>query len=81
MKKVIVVQSNGFVSIGILTGQKEPETGFLELVESSTIREWGTTRGLGEIALSGVTKKTVLDEKGTSFLNPLHIIETILCAV
>ena len=80
MQKVIVVQTNGFVSIGILTGEKHKITGFVELTESSTIRVWGTTRGLGQIALGGITPETKLDEKGTSYLNPDHIIEIILCA-
>lgn len=35
------------------------------LREASVIRVWGTTKGLGEIALNGVTPSTVLDPCGS----------------
>jgi hypothetical protein len=79
-KKVIIVQSNGFVLIGELTGEKDANR-HLELTDASIIRRWGTTKGLGEIALNGVTPNTILDYEGVVFVNPAFIMRTIICAV
>ena len=41
---------------------------------ASTIRRWGTTKGLGELSLSGPTKDTVLDPCG----NPIIPVGKVL---
>lgn len=60
MSKYIVVITNGFVYMGdLVEGDK-----YLTLNDASCIREWGTTAGLGEIALRGPTSRTKLDPSG-----------------
>jgi hypothetical protein len=49
------------------------------LENCSTIRRWGTTKGLGEIADGGPTKDTILDKEPTCRFHELTIIATIDC--
>jgi hypothetical protein len=58
--KNIVIANNGWVFIGLVTITKE----WIEIDDCYVIRKWGTTKGLGQIALSGPTKDTILDEAG-----------------
>ncbi len=53
----IVVLQRGWVLIGFF--EKEGTSG--KLHKASVIRNWGTTRGLGELAQYGKTKDTKLD--------------------
>ena len=51
------------------------------LTDASCIRAWGTTAGLGEIALKGPTKNTKLDPCGILLLdNPAAVLMTIPCS-
>jgi hypothetical protein len=73
----IVVLPNGFVAVGIFK-----KTGDLVTMDrSSIIRKWGTTRGLGEIALNGPTEKTVLDYIGVLCTSYKAVIFTITCNI
>jgi len=50
------------------------------MTDASCIRLWGTTAGLGELALKGPTKETQLDFCGTVvFDNPEAVLFTIPC--
>lgn len=53
----IAILEKGFVFVGkcYYSGP------FLHIEDAKCIRVWGTTRGLGEIAVNGPTDKTVLD--------------------
>jgi energy-converting hydrogenase Eha subunit C len=73
--KVIVVATAGHV----LLGEPEQKPHGIELREASIIRVWGTTRGLGQIALCGPTKETVLDPVGTVFIPTHAVIMRITC--
>jgi hypothetical protein len=57
----IVVADRGFVYIGKMTWDGD----FALVEDAQNIRYWGTTNGLGELALNGPTSKTKLDPAGT----------------
>lgn len=59
-KVKIVVLQRGWVVVGKYS-QTDTE-GMLE--DAATIRIWGTTKGLGELALDGPTSSTKLDKAG-----------------
>lgn len=79
MKKVqeIVVVQSGWVFVGEPTIKDE----LLVLNNAKNIRVWGTKSGLGELALRGKTKDTVLDEYGVIKV-PMHaVLARIECNV
>lgn len=57
----IVVLDRGFVYIGNVTHDGE----WCVITDARNIRYWGTTNGLGELALKGPQPKTKLDAVGT----------------
>ena len=54
---VLAVLDKGWVVVGNLARQGE----FYTISNGAIVREWGTTKGLGEIAVNGPTEKTKLD--------------------
>ncbi len=74
MKRIYVLQAR-WVLIG--TVQEDGENIFL--TDASVIRRWGTTRGLGEIALTGPTKNTVLDDVGECSFPRSAVLFSIRC--
>jgi hypothetical protein len=58
-EKIIILQ-RGWVMVGIL----ERNGSECKLHNASVIRTWGTSKGLGEIAMNGPTKDTKLDPCG-----------------
>ena len=73
MKIQIAVLTNGFVYVGHITHRG----GYVNIEYAKNIRRWGTTRGLGQLAIQGVQKNTILDETGTVRV-PLHSLIFIL---
>lgn len=71
----IVVLQRGWVVVGRLTRGENK----CILTDAYVIRSWGTTKGLGEIALNGPTDRTVLDPCGTVTYHPLTEVMSILC--
>ena len=57
----IAVLDRGFVYVGNI----EMTEGWCVISDAKNIRVWGTSKGLGELALSGPTEKTKLDSVGT----------------
>ena len=57
----IVVLQRGWVAVGRYFRHGTE----CRLEDASTIRRWGTTKGLGELALNGPLKDTKLDKSGT----------------
>lgn len=56
-KRQIVVLNRGWVVVGDYSEKGDECT----LANASVIRVWGTTKGLGELAESGITSSTKLD--------------------
>lgn len=73
MKQIVIAaEANVFI------GERDAaHTASVRLTNASVIRLWGTTHGLGEIALCGPTPKTILDPCGTVTL-PLTAVIAIL---
>lgn len=69
--KVIVVVQAGWVLCGIRV--QEERTDGTRLTNASVIRNWGTTRGLGQLAIEGKTTETTLDPCGEAFI-PAHAV-------
>ncbi len=74
--KVILVLQRGWVVVGDVIEEMDDR---LELANASVIRRWGTTKGLGQLALEGPQKATVLDVCGTVLAHPLSIVLQIPC--
>ncbi len=47
------------------------------LTDAKVIRIWGTTEGLGELAINGPTSKTITDPAGTIRLHQLGVVATL----
>ena len=75
MAKEIVVCFERWHLIGDVTETKQGVT----LTNASVIRYWGTTKGLGQIAVEGVTNKTVLDYCGEVRVPTASIVMRIKC--
>jgi len=72
--KHIVVLTQGFVYIGCV----EVIDGWITVREAKNIRVWGTQLGLGQLALSGPTKETKMDDVGyvrAPLTSVVHLIE------
>ena len=74
----IVVLQRGWVAVGYLTTDPDDKDQRI-LAKAKIIRVWGTTKGLGEIAVGGPTAKTVLDPATTMRFHALTIVTTIDC--
>ena len=57
----IVVADRGWNFIGNTSGDDDVIT----ISNAKVIRYWGTTKGLGQLALEGKQSKTILDDAGT----------------
>ncbi len=73
--KRIVVLQRGWVAVGDLNRDASPQ---LKLENASIIRRWGTTGGLGELALKGPQKETKLDAAGTLEFHELAVVTTFV---
>lgn len=75
IKKICILQ-RGWVMVGDFKREGNDCT----LSNASVIRVWGTTKGLGEIALNGPTKSTLLDPCGTARFDYLTTIAVLDCS-
>jgi hypothetical protein len=71
--KRIVIAQRGWVFVGDYAIDGDDVT----LSNAQVIRVWGTTKGLGELALNGPTSTTKLDDAGTVRLHRLAIVATL----
>ena len=75
-KKQIVIAQRGWVFLGVV---QKVGVNFV-IKEASVIRSWGTTKGLGELAMSGPIKdKTILDKCPDVIIHELSIVARINC--
>ena len=70
----IVIGQRGWVWVGRYTEEGEQVT----IHDAYTIRKWGTTKGLGELA-HGPLSNTKLDPSGTVRLHVLAVLATMDC--
>ena len=72
-RRQIVIGERGWVWVGNVSR----EGGDYILNDAAVIRVWGTTKGLGELALKGKQSKTELDPCGTVRVPELAVIGRI----
>jgi len=72
MKQIVIAQ-RGWVFVGDVERSGDDVT----INNAKCIRRWGTTKGLGEIAMNGPTKSTVLDDIGTVRLHELAVVASL----
>lgn len=75
MDKRIVVLHRGWVVVGDYTISGEE----VVIENGSVVRRWGTTEGLGEIAIKGPTADTVLDPIPELRVHRLGVVFTLQC--
>ena len=63
----------------VIVGNVSFEGKYVVIRNANCIRCWGTTKGLGEIAIGGPTSKTKLDKQLTTRVHELKVIEQIDC--
>ena len=73
-KKIVVINS-GWIGIG----EVSEANGKTRIEDASVVRRWGTTNGIGELALNGPTKDTILDYAGVIEVYNHAVIMTIDC--
>jgi len=65
----------------VLIGEYSRSGSYVTLKKPHVIRCWGTSRGLGEIALGGPNSGTTLDPEPEDEFHELQVIRTIKCNV
>lgn len=75
--RTILVLQRGWVVVGHLVQDDETK---VRLEDASVIRHWGTTKGLGQLALEGPTNQTKLDPCGEVEAHPAAIVLRIPCS-
>lgn len=75
--KAIYVIKLGWVVIGTPDG--EDSHGDQLVCDAATIRKWGTTHGLGQLALLGPTRGTVMDPVGRVSIPRDALLFVIAC--
>lgn len=71
----IVILQRGWVMVGLYG--RDGEDCWLE--KAHVIRRWGTTRGLGELAVNGPLSNTQMDPCGRVDFHVLTVVATIRC--
>ena len=72
MKLSIVVVQAGWVLVGEVTEHPTHVT----MHNAHVIRRWGTTEGLGQLALSGPTPETQLEPSGVAHIPKAAVLIT-----
>ncbi len=69
----IVIAQRGWVFVGRYMEDGDNVT----LTDAKVLRVWGTTKGLGELALSGPNSTTIADPAGTVRMHRLVVVATL----
>lgn len=76
----IFILIRGFVIICENVEQHQRDFQFLKFSGScGIIRRWGTTKGIGELAIDGPTSSTTVDPEPEGTINKDHIIKSNNC--
>ena len=75
-QKFIIAIDNAFVFLGYISFLNSEE---FEITECSSIRNYGTTKGLGQLALEGLQKDTKLDSFGIVIFPKTRLLFKIPC--
>lgn len=70
--KSILILQRGWVFVGDLSRDDDGEEFILS--NAQNVERWGTTEGLGQLALSGPTTDTVLRDAGTVRCHKLTVV-------
>ena len=73
--KTIAILDRGWVFVGDVTKTETTVT----IENASCVRYWGTTKGIGQLALEGPLKDTKLDPAGTVEVPMGSIVALIAC--
>lgn len=68
---VIAVMDRGWVYAGFITRLDNDR---IRLDCAYNVHRWGTTKGLGEIAVGGPTEETILNEAGTIYGKDIFVM-------
>ena len=74
--KFIVVLQRGWVVVGDLSKDGTEFT----LTNGSVVRRWGTSKGLGELAIEGPLEETILDPIPDTKFHELTVIMRMKCS-
>lgn len=74
-ERLLVVIDRGFIHVGhvIIKGN------FYSIPAGYTVRRWGTTKGLGELAMNGPLAETELDQNTEVMIHKDKVIFTMKC--
>lgn len=75
MKIAIVILQRGWIMVGRIKTTGD----MIKLTSACVVRRWGTSHGLGQLALEGPTATTVLDAAGTVTAHQLTTVAVIEC--
>lgn len=71
----IVILQRGWVMVG----RYHRNGSECKLTDAYNVRKWGTTKGLGEIAMNGPTSDTVIDKIPDTTFHALTEIASMVC--
>jgi len=71
----IVILDKGWVFVGNVSIADD----WLTIENAKNVRRWGTTNGIGQLAIDGPQSRTILDDAGTVKFPMLSLIARIKC--
>jgi hypothetical protein len=78
MRQIFVVKL-GWVLVGDI-GDIVAEAKTTKISNASVVRRWGTDKGLGELAIKGPQKETILDPCGDAEISNHAILFRLTCS-